>query len=46
MNLNDWSIINFRNWANELETISLQVSSFANEPWKENFLGIDFPQID
>ena len=31
---------------NELEQISLQVSSFANEPWKENFFGTDFPQID
>ena len=32
--------------ANELEKISLQVSSFANGPWKENFFGIDFRQID
>ena len=32
--------------ANELAKISMQVSSFANEPWKENFLDNDFPQID
>ena len=32
--------------ANEVEQISLQVSTFANGPWKENFLGIDFRQID
>ena len=32
--------------ANEVEQISLQVSTFENEPWKENFLGIDFRQID
>ena len=33
-------------FANELEKISLQVLSFVNEPWKENFLGIDFHQVD
>ena len=32
--------------ANKLDQISLQVSSFANGPWKENFVGIDFRQID
>ena len=32
--------------ANEVEQISLQVSNFANGPWKETFFGIDFPQID
>ena len=32
--------------ANEVEQISLQVSTFANGPWKENFLGIDFRKID
>ena len=32
--------------ANELEQISLQVSNFANGPWKESLLGIDFYQID
>ena len=32
--------------ANELEKISLQVLTFANGPWKENFLIIDFHQID
>ena len=32
--------------ANEFEQISLQVCTFANKPWKENFLGIDFCQID
>ena len=32
--------------ANEIEQISLQVSTFENGPWKENFLGIDFCQID
>ena len=32
--------------ANELEQISLQVPSFANGPWKENFFGIDFRQIN
>ena len=31
---------------NEFEEISLQVSTFANEPWKEKFLGIDICQID
>ena len=30
----------------EFEQISLQVSTFANGPWKKNFLGIDFGQID
>ena len=30
----------------EVEQISLQVSTFENGPWKENFLGIDFRQID
>ena len=31
---------------NELEKFSLQVffATFANEPWKENFLGNDFRQ--
>ena len=28
-------------FSNGLENISLQVSTFANEPLKENFLGID-----
>ena len=32
--------------ANKFDQISLQVSSFANGPWKENFFGIDFRQID
>ena len=32
--------------ANEVGQISLQVSTFGNGPWKENFLGIDFGQID
>ena len=32
--------------ANEFEQIFLQVSTFTNEPWKENFLGINFCQID
>ena len=32
--------------ANELEQISSQVSNFANGPWKESLLGIDFYQID
>ena len=32
--------------ANEVKQISLQVSTFENGPWKENFLGIDFRQID
>ena len=31
--------------ANKFEQ-TLQVSTFANGPWKENFLGIDFRQID
>ena len=42
MNLNYLSLI----LANEFEQISLQVLTFKNEPWKENVLGIDFPQID
>ena len=33
-------------FANEFEKISRQVSSFANETWKENFLGTDLRQID
>ena len=33
-------------FANYFEKIFLQVSTFANEPWKENFLGIDFRQVD
>ena len=33
-------------FADEFGKNSLQVSIFANEPWKENFLGIDFRQID
>ena len=32
--------------ANEFEKIYLQVSTFANEPQKVNFLGIDFCQIN
>ena len=32
--------------ANEVEQISLQISPFENRPWKKNFLGIDFRQID
>ena len=32
--------------ANEFEQISLQVSTFANGTWKENFLGIDFRQTN
>ena len=32
--------------ANEFEQISLRVSTFAKKPWKENFFGIDFRQID
>ena len=32
--------------ANEFEQISLQTTAFANGPWKENFFGIDFRQID
>ena len=32
--------------SNEFEQISLQVSSFANGPWKENFFGNDFRQIN
>ena len=32
--------------ANKFDQISLQVSSFANGPWKENFFGIYFRQID
>ena len=32
--------------ANKVGQISLQVSTFENGPWKENFLGIDFRQID
>ena len=31
--------------ANKFEQ-TLQVSAFANGPWKENFLGIDFHQIE
>ena len=34
------------NFANEVEKISFQVSTFANRHWKEIFLGIDFCQID
>ena len=33
-------------FANEFKKISLQVSTFANEPWKENFIVTDFHQID
>ena len=33
-------------FGNEFEKICLQVSTFANEPWKGNFLGIHFCQID
>ena len=33
-------------FANYFEKIFLQVSTFANEPWKENFLGIDIRQVD
>ena len=32
--------------SNEFEQISLQVSTFANGPWKENYLGINFRQVD
>ena len=32
--------------ANDFEEISLQESIFANGSWEENFLGIDFRQID
>ena len=32
--------------SNEFQQISLQVSTFANGPWKENYLGINFRQID
>ena len=32
--------------SNEFEQISLQVSTFANGPWKESYLGINFRQID
>ena len=28
------------------QKISSQVSTFANEPWRENLLGIDIHQID
>ena len=33
-------------FTNQFEKISLQVSTFGNEPWKGNFLGIDFCQVD
>ena len=33
-------------FGNEFKKICLQVSTFANEPWKRNFLGIHFCQID
>ena len=33
-------------FANEFEKLSLQVSTFVNESWKRNFLGIDLRQID
>ena len=33
-------------FANEFEKLSLQVSTFANESWRGNFLGIDLHQID
>ena len=32
--------------SNEFQQISLQVLTFANGPWKENYLGINFRQID
>ena len=32
--------------SNEVEQIYLQLSTFENGSWKENFLGIDFCQID
>ena len=32
--------------ANEFEKTSFQVSAFPNEPWKLNFLDIDFRYID
>ena len=32
--------------ANVVEQIYSQVSTFENGSWKENFLGIDFCQID
>ena len=43
MNWNDQSLLILEN---EFEKVSLQVSTFTNEPWIENFLGIDFyPKI-
>ena len=33
-------------FANESKNFSLQVLTFANEPWKENFLGTGFRQIN
>ena len=33
-------------FVNQFEKISLQVSTFANEPWKKNFLCLDFSQVD
>ena len=41
MNLNDQSLIIL---ANEFEKFFLQISTFTNEPRKENFFGIDFCQ--
>ena len=32
--------------ANDFKETSLQESIFANGPWEEDFLGIDFHQID
>ena len=45
MSLNDLNLLDF-NVSKWPQKISLQVSTFANEPWKENFIGIDFRQID
>lgn len=43
MNLNDKSLTNF---GKSIQKIFLQWSTFPNEPWKENFLDIEFRQVD
>ena len=36
----------YKLWQQNSKNIFLQLFTFSNEPWKENFLGIDFCQTD
>ena len=33
-------------FANQFEKVSFKVWTFENKPWKENFFGTDFRQVD